>query len=128
MAETDTAMTETTDNYDQAPDPEDLQLIGTIANVYDERTEAPEVSLLTAAQAAQAAGKPLMIKTSLHLYDVSKQSYIGWRGQAWKASLSGVDAARKFKAALDTFFHALGVLGPDRLIAVLKQAVEEKAA
>lgn len=101
--------------------------ISSIENVGAERIDALEASLQHAAQLAEAAGKPLTVKTSLHLYDVEKQSYNGWRGQAWKATVANASAAKKLRDALDGFFNALSVLGPDRLMAILAEAARKAA-
>lgn len=101
--------------------------LGTIRSVDDTLREAPEESLRRAADTAAAAGKPLLIKVGMHLYDPSKRNYIGWRGQSWKATVRDAGAARELRDALGVFFEALGGLGPARVIAVLREAVRAAA-
>lgn len=102
--------------------------LGEIESVSETQLEGPEESLQQAARAAESAGKPLLVKVGMHLYDPSRRNYINWRGQAWKASLPGAAAARELRDVLAACFGALQVLGPARLIAVLQRATAEAKA
>lgn len=115
------------DQDDAGEQAEQTPPIGTIANIGDAWADGPEASLRQAATASENANRALLVKTSLHLYDPSKQTYIGWRGQAWKASLTNAEAARTFRDALGLFMQALSLLGPDRLTAILKREMSEAA-
>jgi hypothetical protein len=99
--------------------------IGQIEDLSLSTQESPEASLRQAAEASAAAGKPLQVKVALHLYDPGKQTYIGWRRQAWRLALADAEAARGFRDTLAVFFAALAMLGPNRLRAVLQQAMAE---
>lgn len=114
-------------DIEQDQDTPEAPPLGTIENIGAAWAEGPEASLQQAADASAAAGRPLLVKTSLHLYDPSRQTYIGWRGQAWKASLTNAEAARTFRDALGVFFTALSMLGPERLIAILRREMSSGA-
>lgn len=109
---------------DLAPADESQPPIGTIEDTSLAAAQGPEASLRQAADSAEAAGKPLLVKVGLHLYDTKRQNYIGWKGQSWKASLANAEAARVFRNALAVFFEALSLVGPARLIAVLRREID----
>lgn len=76
---------------------------------------------------AKAAKRPkVRVRILVQLYAFGeKQRYRNWRGVVWRLDLDmTVLAGSNFRAALSTFFQAVGTIGPARVVDALKKAME----
>lgn len=75
-------------------------------------------------RAAKRAKVRTRILVQLYAFG-EKQRYRNWRGVVWRLDLEPtVLAGSNFRAALSTFFEAVGSIGPARVIDALKRAKE----
>lgn len=76
------------------------------------------------ARAAKRGKVRVRILVQLYAFG-EKQRYRNWRGVVWRLDLDQtVLAGSNFRAALSTFFQAVGTVGPARVVDALKNAME----
>lgn len=90
--------------------------------------DAPERSLIEAAEAAGRNGAALRIRTALQVFNPETKPYgafKGWRGQSWIVTVPGVDAARTFRQVIEVVFDLIRMGGIDQTLSALQDLAIE---